>query len=41
MLATPKPEFHGKDFFHRSEFRGLLLADYQDAIGENAVACVD
>ena len=36
-----KPEYHGKDFFQRKEFRGLLLADYQEAIGEKAFACVD
>jgi len=31
-----KPDYQGKDFFQRSEFRGLLLADYQEAIGEQA-----
>ena len=36
-----KPDYHGKDFFQRKEFRGLLLADYQEAIGEKAFACVD
>ena len=36
-----KPEYHGKDFFQRKEFRGLLLADYQEAIGEKAFECVD
>ena len=41
MLAKPKPEFHGRDFFHRSEFRGLLLADHQEAIGDKAIECVE
>ena len=41
MLAMPKPDYHGKDFFQRREFRGLLLADYQEAIGEKAFKCVD
>ena len=36
-----KSEYHGKDFFQRKEFRGLLLADYQEAIGEKAFQCVD
>ena len=41
VLAMAKSEYHGKDFFQRKEFRGLLLADYQEAIGEKAFACVD
>ena len=41
VLSMAKPEYHGKDFFQRKEFRGLLLADYQEAIGEKAFACVD
>ena len=41
VLAMAKPDYHGKDFFQRKEFRGLLLADYQEAIGEKAFACVD
>ena len=41
MLALSKQDYHGKDFFQRSEFRGLLLADYQEAIGEKAFQCVD
>jgi len=41
VLAMAKAEHHGKDFFQRKEFRGLLLADYQEAIGEKAFACVD
>lgn len=36
VLAMAKPEYHGKDFFQRNEFRGLILADYQEAIGEKA-----
>lgn len=28
VLAMARPEYHGKDFFLRTEFRGLLLADY-------------
>ena len=36
VLAFPKQEYQGKDFFDRSEFRGLLLADYQDACGQTA-----
>ena len=41
VLSMPKPEYQGKDFFQRQEFRGLLLADYQEAIGEKAFVCVD
>ena len=41
VLSMAKPDYHGKDFFQRKEFRGLLLADYQEAIGEKAFACVD
>ena len=41
MLAISKQDYHGKDFFQRKEFRGLLLADYQEAIGEKAFQCVD
>lgn len=36
-----KPEYQGRDFFQRSDFRGLLLADYQDAIGDKALDAVD
>lgn len=28
VLAIPKPQYQGKDFFQRQEFRGLLLADH-------------
>jgi hypothetical protein len=41
ILAMPRPQYHGKDFFQRSEFRGLFLADHQEAIGERAFKCVD
>lgn len=37
ILAMPKTEYQGDDFFKRSEFRGLLLADYQNAIGPKAM----
>jgi len=37
----PRPQYHGKDFFQRKEFRGLFLADHQEAIGEKAFRCVD
>ena len=37
----PKPEYQGNDFFQRSDFRGLLLADYQDAIGQKALDSVE
>ena len=37
----PRPQYHGKDFFQRPEFRGLILADHQEAIGEEAFRCVD
>lgn len=41
ILAMPKPTYHGKDFFQRPQFRGLLLADHQEALGESAFQCVD
>lgn len=28
LLALPKKNFNGKDFFQRQEFRGLFLADH-------------
>lgn len=28
ILAMPKHQYHGKDFFQRQEFRGLFLADH-------------
>lgn len=37
----PRPQYHGKDFFHRPQFRGLFLSDHQEAIGEEAFRCVD
>jgi hypothetical protein len=41
MLAKPRPVYHGTDFFHRRDFRGLFLADNQEAIGADAFKCVD
>lgn len=41
MLAKPRPLYHGTDFFHRPDFRGLFLADNQEAIGAVAYKCVD
>lgn len=41
MLAKPRPLYHGTDFFHRPDFRGLFLADNQEAIGADAFKCVD
>ena len=41
MLSMPRPQYHGKDFFQRREFRGLFLADHQEAIGAKAFECVD
>lgn len=37
----PKPEYHSRDFFLNKDFRGLFLADHQEAIGEEAFQCVD
>lgn len=37
----PRPQYHGKDFFHRPQFRGLFLSDHQEAIGEDAFVAVD
>ena len=41
MLAKPKNQYHGKDFFQRAEFRGLFLADHQEVLGPKAFECVD
>ena len=41
ILAMPKSEYQGKDFFSRQEFRGLFLADHQEALGKKAFQCVD
>lgn len=41
MLSKPRPLYHGTDFFHRPDFRGLFLADNQEAIGVDAFKCVD
>lgn len=40
-LAKCKPEYHSRDFFLNKDFRGLFLADHQEAIGERAFECVD
>jgi hypothetical protein len=36
-----KPEYQSRDFFNKSEFRGLFLADHQEAIGDKALKCVE
>jgi hypothetical protein len=41
ILAMPKNQYHGKDFFQRAEFRGLFLADHQEALGQKAFNYVD
>ena len=41
MLAQPKNQYLGKDFFQHREFRGLFLADHQEALGAKAFKCVD
>lgn len=41
MLAKPKNEYLGKDFFQHKDFRGLFLADHQEALGPKAFKCVD
>ena len=40
-LAMSKPPYHSRDFFLNKDFRGLFLADHQEAIGEIAYQCVD
>lgn len=35
-LSMPKPQYHSRDFFLNKDFRGLFLADHQEAIGEKA-----
>jgi hypothetical protein len=35
-LAMSKPAYHSRDFFLNKDFRGLFLADHQEAIGEKA-----
>eukprot|EP00347_Sterkiella_histriomuscorum_P001141 403373167 len=40
-LSIYKPEFNSKDFFAKSDFRGLILADHQEAIGPKAFKCVE
>ena len=40
-LSQPKPPFHSRDFFLNKDFRGLFLADHQEAVGEKAFKRVD
>ena len=40
-LSQPKPAFHSRDFFLNKDFRGLFLADHQEAGGEKAFKRVD
>jgi hypothetical protein len=37
----PKPRLRGHDFFLNPDFRGLLVSDFQDAIGKKAYEIVD
>lgn len=41
ILAIPKQEYQGQDFFQRQDFRGMLLADHQEAVGDKAIQCVE
>ena len=42
ILAMPKQkEHHGQDFFQHNEFRGLFLADHQEALGHKATKYVN
>lgn len=41
ILSMPKTTYNGKDFFQKKEFRGLLLADHQEALGKKAFECID
>ena len=41
VLSQPKAPYHSKDFFLNKDFRGLFLADHQEAIGDKAFECVD
>ena len=41
MLAIAKPEYRGRDFFQRPEFRGMIISDFQNAIGDRAKQSVD
>jgi hypothetical protein len=36
MLSMAKPEYRGRDFFQRPEFRGMIISDFQNAIGDRA-----
>lgn len=40
-LAMTKPPYHSRDFFLNKDFRGLFLADHQEAIGDPAFKAVD
>lgn len=40
-LATAKPDYYSKDFFAQKEFRGLVLSDYQEAVGSKAFQAVE
>lgn len=41
ILSKPKTDYLGKDFFQHKDFRGLFLADHQEALGPKAFKCVD
>lgn len=41
VLATPRPVYRGRDFFQRSDFRGMLIADHQSALGSQAKESVE
>ena len=36
-----RPEYRNGDLFENSDFRGMFIADHQEAIGEKANICVD
>mgnify|MGYP007026492938 CR=1 FL=1 len=36
-----RPEYRNGDLFENSDFRGMFIADHQEAIGEKANVCVD
>ena len=41
MLSMRKSDYQSNDFFSKSEFRGLFLADHQEIVGEKAFDYVD
>lgn len=41
ILSKPKTDYLGKDFFQHKDFRGLFLADHQEALGAKLFKCVD